>query len=416
MRGAGADASLPDVMIFAVLVLAYVLSQFYRAFLAVVAGDLSADLGLDAAMLGALSAVWFAAFALAQIPVGFALDRLGPRRTIALPLLLAVAGAVLLATASGYAQALAAMALIGLGCSSVLMGGLYLFARAADAHRFAARAAALLGLGNLGNLLSATPLALATEAIGWRASLGTIAGITLLAALLVALVVRDPPPVAPDEARGSGGFLGGLRRILAIRGLWPVLPLVAVGYAVVIAERSLWIAPFFRDVHGFSLAQTGNAALLMAAAMAAGAFAYAPLERLVGEAKRTALLGSLVTAASFLALGAFGHTSAALALGLVAIAGFAGLTYGVLMEHARLFFPPDLIGRGVTFLNLVFIGGAGILQWLSGRVVREGLAAAGPEPTFAALHLGFGALLLGACLVYGIAPSRPKAPGAATLR
>ena len=48
---------------FLALLFAYVLSQFYRAFLAVVASDLSHDLGLGPAELGMVSAVWFVAFA-----------------------------------------------------------------------------------------------------------------------------------------------------------------------------------------------------------------------------------------------------------------------------------------------------------------------------------------------------------------
>ena len=59
----------------AVLLFAYVLSQFFRAFLAIVAADLTRELGLDAAQLGTLSAVWFAAFAVTQFPVGVTLDR-----------------------------------------------------------------------------------------------------------------------------------------------------------------------------------------------------------------------------------------------------------------------------------------------------------------------------------------------------
>ena len=47
---------------FLVLLLAYVLSQFFRAFLAIVAGDLTRELGLDAAQLGMASAAWFVAF------------------------------------------------------------------------------------------------------------------------------------------------------------------------------------------------------------------------------------------------------------------------------------------------------------------------------------------------------------------
>ena len=42
------------------------------------------------------------------------------------------------------------------------------------------------------------------------------------------------------------------------------------------------------------------------------------------------------------------------------------------MAHARLFFPARLLGRGVTFMNFAFIGGAGVVQWLSGRFVQAG--------------------------------------------
>src|SRR5690606_12183082 len=65
------------------LVLAYVLSQFYRAFLAVLTPVLAADLGVTAEDLAAASGLWFLTFAAFQIPVGIALDRIGPRLTTA---------------------------------------------------------------------------------------------------------------------------------------------------------------------------------------------------------------------------------------------------------------------------------------------------------------------------------------------
>jgi hypothetical protein len=44
---------------------AYMLSQFYRSFLAIVAPNLTQELGLGPAELGALSGVWFGTFAFA---------------------------------------------------------------------------------------------------------------------------------------------------------------------------------------------------------------------------------------------------------------------------------------------------------------------------------------------------------------
>ncbi len=63
-----------------------------------VAPDLGPDLGLAASDLALLSAGWFLAFAIGQVPTGLLLDRVGPRRTVAGFLVLAALGAGLLAS------------------------------------------------------------------------------------------------------------------------------------------------------------------------------------------------------------------------------------------------------------------------------------------------------------------------------
>jgi MFS family permease len=396
------------VTAFPVLLFAYLLSQFFRAFLAIIAVELERDLGLGPAQLGWISAIWFATFAVAQFPVGVALDRFGPRRTIGFVMLLAVAGAALFATAGTFQACLVAMGLIGVGCAPVFMGSLYHFGRTEPPARFASLASLMIGFGTLGNLAGAAPLAHAVAAFGWRASMVGIAAATLAAAMLTLAVLRDPPRVQ-RHADESGSLLEGLRAIAAMRELWLLIPLVLVSYSVLIAVRSLWIAPFFGQVHSYDATARGNAALLMAAAMSAGALAYAPIERWTGSAKLTTLAGSIVSGLAFVALGLFGGGSAALALMLIALIGAADMTYGILMAHARAFFPAALLGRGVTLVNFVFIGGAGLLQALSGAFVEaRAQAGASPSDTFGQLHLVFGVLLLAATAVYAFAPAQPR--------
>ena len=74
------------------LCLAYVLSQFFRAFLAVLSGVLAQDIGTTPDDLSFASGLWFLSFAAMQIPVGWALDRIGPRRTAWVLLLIGGAG------------------------------------------------------------------------------------------------------------------------------------------------------------------------------------------------------------------------------------------------------------------------------------------------------------------------------------
>jgi predicted MFS family arabinose efflux permease len=349
-----------------------------------------------------VSAVWFAAFALAQFPVGLALDRLGPRRTVSGFMLFAVAGAAWFAGATHYAGALGAMTLIGIGCAPVLMGSLYLFGRVHPPARFAMLASAIIGIGSAGNLLGAAPLAWAVQAIGWRASMLAIAAVTAASCAVTFLLLRDPPPV--KHAKEPSGFVPGIARIMRLRELWPLLPLVVVSYSVVIAIRSLWIGPYFGEVHGFDALQRGNAALAMAIAMSIGALAYGPVERLLGSPKMTVMAGSVLTALFLLALGEVDTPTMALVL-LVGI-GLTGMTYGILMAHARLFLPADLLGRGVTFVNALFIGGAGALQWISGSLVKAGQAAgAAPGATYGQLFTGFGIALAMATAAYVFAPA-----------
>lgn len=389
---------------FLILLLAHTLSQFYRSCLAVIAADFARDIGLDAAQLGSVSAVWFAAFAVAQFPIGYALDRIGPRRTLSGLLLVAVAGAIWLAAATTYVECLLAMGLIGVGCAPALMASMYVFARSYPRDRFAILSSTLIGLSSIGNLAGGTPLALAVAAYGWRGSVLIVAGLTALCALLAALLLRDPPPVASSP--GDRSIVSGLGAILRLRALWLMIPLVAVSYAVVISTRSLWIAPFLGDLYGLDLIGRGHAALAMGIAMAVGALAYGPLERLFG-AKRTVLAGAVATALGYGALGLWGDAGLAFALGCLVLIGVAGTSYAILMAHARDFMPEALIGRGVTFVNFAFIGGAALIQWCSGIFVQASTSGGIPPAlTYERLHLTFGLLLLAASAIYVFAPAR----------
>src|SRR5690349_5782976 len=113
---------------FVALTVAYVLSQFYRAFLAVLAPVLNAEIGATTDDLAFATGVWLAAFAALQLPVGYALDYFGPRRT-SCGLVLAALGAAVFALAQGPTAVTVAMALIGAGCAPALMVSLYIFAR-----------------------------------------------------------------------------------------------------------------------------------------------------------------------------------------------------------------------------------------------------------------------------------------------
>lgn len=390
-----------------VFLIAYIFSQFFRSCVAVIASDLTRDLGLGPAELGNLNAIWFITFSLSQFVIGYLLDRHGPRRTCAFMMLIAVAGAVMFAQASNYAMALTGMGLIGLGCAPILMAALFYFGRKSHPERFPFYTSIMVGIGNLGNLLGAAPLAHSVQAIGWRNSMLAIAVMTLISAVSVYLMVDDPPR-AEKKATG-GNALTELWEIISLRTIWPCYALTFVSYATIAAERGLWIGPFLEQVHGFDALSRGNAAFWMALGMALGALAVGPLVPILGNMKRVAILGSVGSITGFLTLALVATLGPTQTMLVLFATGMFGMCYGVILSHARQFFPEHLLGRGVTFVNFLSIGGAGVSLSLSGQFVRGAEARQMPPvEIFSQLHMAFGLIMLVVLLYYMTAPAWPK--------
>ncbi|MEQ6249723.1 MFS transporter [Sulfitobacter sp. HNIBRBA3233] len=385
----------------AVLAFAYVLSQFFRAFLAVLSPFLSTDLGATPQDLAFASGMWFIAFAALQPPIGWALDTHGPRRTAAgLMLLGAGGGSAVFALATTPLHISVAMTLIGVGCAPVLMASYYIFALDHPAARFAFLAALMVGIGTLGNIVASYPVTLAAETVGWRAAMWALCAASSVTAIAIFFLVRDPLK-EPQTERGS------FAAVLRIKPLWFIFPLMLVSYAEVGALRGLWIGPYLFEVFAAPPRLIGQATLAMGIAMIVGPIAYGAMDRVVATRKWIIFTGSALVLGSTGVMMAVVDTSALLIVVLMCAIGFFGSTYPAIMAHGRGFLPPHLVGRGVTMLNLCSIGGVGVAQFVTGRIHSATSGGADPAAPYTAI-LGFFALLLGAgLLVYLFARDKP---------
>ncbi|WP_171237908.1 MFS transporter [Ruegeria sp. HKCCA5763] len=376
-----------------VLCLGYVLSQFFRAFLAVLSLDLEQDIGATPEDLAFASGLWFLVFAAMQIPVGWALDRVGPRLTAAVLLLIGGAGgAALFAAASTPMHISIAMGLIGVGCSPVLMASYFIFAREYPPARFATLAAVMLGVGSVGNLVASYPTALAVEWMGWRATMVGLAVISAAISLGLLLTVHDPKKVETDQK-------GSLLDLVKKPALWLILPLMLVAYAPSGALRGLWAGPYLNDIFGLSTTQIGTATLIMGTAMIAGTFVYGPLDRVFGTRKWVVFAGNALGTVALTLLCLWIDNAIWLSVLLLAVIGFAGASFPVIMAHGRAFVPPHLVGRGVTLLNLFGIGGVGVAQFVTGRI-HAATVQTGSTAPYTAIFGFFAISLAIGCVIY----------------
>jgi len=390
------------IVIFAAFAFAYFLSALLRAVTATLAPVFSSELGLRAGDLGLLAGAYFFGFAALQLPLGRALDRYGPRRTLLVLLAVAVLGCAAFALAERLPGLIAARVLIGAGVGACLMAPLTCYRRLlAPAAQLRANSWMLM-TGSLGMLASTLPVQWLLPTLGWRGLFWAVAALLALAMAGVAwLVPADPAPARQRHAPaadGPGARTGSYRAIVGHPLFVRMAPLAFFLYGGLIAVQSLWAGPWLTRVAGWSAEQAAQGLFLINLSMLVtfGLWGVV-LPRL---ARRGIGARPLMTWGLPVALG--------LLFVNVALAEGAGAAHWALWCVACTFtsvsqpavgaaFPADLAGRALSAFNLVIFGGVFCVQWGIGLLIDAlrawGLADA---DAFRAAFTAFGVCCVGA--------------------
>ncbi|WBV42505.1 MFS transporter [Pseudoroseomonas cervicalis] len=391
-----------------VLACGHMLSNLVRTLPAIAADVLSADLGVSAEGLASLTGAYHFAFAAGQIPLGVALDRYGVR-PVALVLLATITiGAVLAALVGGPGGFLLAQIVLGLGCCGMLLCPMTLAAKLLTPAKFGLWSGLIQGVGNVGMLLSASPLAWLVEQQGWRAGFWAAAALGLVVALLVSRLVPGPVPnPGPHPTLVQDARL--VLRMGLGRRLRGMVLLAFASFAVVIGVRGLWGGPWLMEVKSLPRIEAGNVLLVCTLALIAGPALAGVLDRRLGQRRALLALGHALAGLLLLLLaagGPGGWLSRAFGLSILPPSADALLLFGfglsisiqpLIFAMTRAAVPPDEAGKALSAVNLSFFLGAAVLQAASGPVG----ASHGPGAA-----IGFLGVCVLACTVLFLATTR----------
>lgn len=359
------------VAVVAILGLLYVVSQFLRNSVGVIAPDLAAEIGLTPLEIGLLSSIYFLVFAAVQLPLGVALDRFGPKTCMLVSIAVTVAGSLAFGLSRDVNGLVVSRALLGLGTACFLMAPLALYARWFSPERFSTFAGIHLGVGSLGALLATAPLAFTAASFGWRAAFYGAAVIGVLIGLLTWLVVSDDPPGRTTPPRNET-----LRESVA--GIWQVIRTPSMGriflmqlsiYPSYVLLVGLWGGPYLTHIYGYDLKGRGEILFMAALAQIVGSFCWGPSDRFFGRFKPPVLIAATLCLASLVLLAAGGVLPGPLLIAALVVLGFSTGVISVVMSHGRSLVPPHLLGRCITLLNIGTMGGGFLVQFVSGAVI-----------------------------------------------
>ncbi len=367
------DRRLRNVAV-GLLVLAGCINFIDRSAVSIALPAIRDELHLSAGEAGLLLSAFAWSYAVAQLPAGSLVDRLGARAALAGGL--AAWSAVQMATAlvTGLGGFIVARVALGMGESPMFVGG----ARVC-ADRFAPNERALpLGLLNasasLGPAIAPLVLTPLMIALGWRASFVVLGAAGLLVAAAWALAYRNTAAPAGEPARiaGPAQWLALLRQ----RPVWGLL----LGFAGTVYLTWLYVTWLPGYLHESWHMPAENAALWSALPQACGfvgaiggGWLSDRLARITNEraARQLPLAVGLYVAAGFTMLAALSG-SAGVAIACISVALFsANLATTSGWALAAALAPTALIATVEAMANIGGSVGGSLAPLITGTMVQR---------------------------------------------
>ena len=356
------------ITVFFVFAFGYFLSCLLRAITATLSPILTLEFELLAADLGLLAGGYFLGFACMQIPLGYLLDKFGPKKIVSSFLLIALIGTTSFALAQSFSGLLISRILIGVGVSACLMAPLTGY-RIWFAENQQQRANSwMLMIASLGFLSSTLPVQLLLPSFGWRWIFG---GISILILISIFLMLAFIPKWDHQIKTGENSLKSGsLADVWKDRFFISVIPMGLFNYGGLMAIQTLWAGPWMTRVAGYTPLESATGLFWINITMLVSFFLWGYFLPRITTSGFSALkilkLGLPISFLVMLSIIILGSKAGAFYITLFIL---SSIFLSVTQPAVGLSFPSYLAGKALTSFNLLIFLGTFIMQWLMGLVI-----------------------------------------------
>ena len=354
------------VLIFFVFACGYFISALLRAITATLSPLFTSEFNLNAGDLGLLAGGYFLGFASMQIPLGYLLDRHGPKRVVSSFLLIAIIGTISFALAESFSGLLISRILIGVGVSACLMGPLTGY-RIWFADEYQQRANAwMLMVLSMGFVFSTLPVQLLLPIIGWRWIFGLIAILIFLIIILTLLFI----PAWKTENNNQDKDAGSLSDVWKNKFFRSTIPLGLFNYGGMIAIQTLWAGPWMVKVAGYTPLESATGLFWINTTMLIAFFVFGyilpKITKLGLKSMRLMKIGLPVSYLSLFVIIISGESAGAIHFTIYIL---TSIVLTLTQPAVALSFPTSLAGKSLTSFNLLIFVGTFVMQWGIGLVI-----------------------------------------------
>ncbi|MEM3366536.1 MAG: MFS transporter [Candidatus Methanomethyliaceae archaeon] len=386
------------IIVFASLSSLYFFSIVHRVGVAVIAFDIMREFSTDASLLGLMSSMYFFPYALAQIPVGLLLDRIGIRRTVTILATISCIGSLIFSLSPSLLLLTLGRALVGFGVGGFYVSSLKAIAVWFESRRFATLAGLLTSIGNLGAIFASYPLAVMSLSFGWRHSFLIISVVMVALTILAWFRIEDE---SRERFHSKQSVSNDLKTVFSYREFQKMIIVPFLVYGLFISFQGLWGGPFLMDVYGMNKSDAGALILFIGL----GFMIMSPVAGYISDKimrrKPVLLAGMVMSLVFWLLVSFFGNSLGSYALmATLFLLGTSFAFCNIYMTISKELFGSEISGTSMASFNTFAFLGAGFFQYFMGFLLDSLYGGARSFPSYQFIFF-----LATVCIVVAMIPA-----------
>ena len=383
---------------------------FMRISPSVITKELMVDLHANTEAIGGISAYFYLAYTVMQVPVGVIVDRFGTRLPMTIAVALSSIGCLVFAMSSEIGLSDTSRFVMGFGAAFAFVGTLKWIAEYFPADQLAKLTGITLGLCMVGAAAGDAPIAYIFHNFGWRNTMVAIAAFLLILAIAVGFIAHDKKKEKSDSKEEGSSLVANLLAVLKNKQIWINCLFIGFLYAPTAAFGGLWGVTYLSAYHKISTTTAAVDVGMIYIGLAIGCPLFGWLSDKWGKRlplMRISAIGSLLLMSGIIYTGFFDCPPSVSNL----IAPYLCFFYGVFNSGISPSFavsveilPSKLTGIATGVTNMANVGIGAILIPIIGGILAfesNGILVHG-EPKISTQNFQLALLLLPACFILAL--------------
>lgn len=332
----------------------YLYKYFLEVSPSVMGNELMRKFKITGAQLGNLTAFYFYAYLIMQIPMGSLVDRFGARLVTTISISMCALGTFLLAKSESLYLAELGRFITGAGAAVSSISCMKLIALWFNSERFALMTGLMLTFGMIGAIIGQAPLSEIINILGWKNTLFLTAFLGFLLAIIFWVIVRDKKDdFLPLTALSLKNLSLKYQLLLILKNpqVWLLSIYSGFTFAPVAVFGGLWGVPYLEAIYGMERTAAAEAISFIFFGFSIGCPFFGWLSDYIGSRLKVIKYGTLAALLTLI-LALYGYFPSPYWLYLVLFAfGFFIGTFLLCFSMVREINPVMFAATALSFMN-----------------------------------------------------------------